>query len=66
MLVCETWLANDFLARHGYPIQRECGCPECPPISAPIAPRSPDFKEQPIKGEMTWLEKPRSPSLATW
>jgi hypothetical protein len=32
MLVCDQWLRNDFLARHGEPFGPECGCPDCPPF----------------------------------
>lgn len=32
MLVCEQWVANDFLARHGHELGAPCDCLDCPPI----------------------------------
>jgi hypothetical protein len=31
MLACAQWVANDFLTRHGYPVEVECHHPDCPP-----------------------------------
>jgi hypothetical protein len=42
MVVCETWLANDFLVRVGCEPGVPCGCPDCPavePVAAPVDSR---------------------------
>jgi hypothetical protein len=36
MVVCEQWLANDFLIRVGREPGEPCGCPDCPPIQPSV------------------------------
>ncbi|WP_158566462.1 hypothetical protein [Micromonospora craterilacus] len=48
MLACTTWLARDFLVRHGYgDLPAPCGCPAdcCPPHDLPAEPAPPGVPE---------------------